>query len=71
KQGLLVIDVVDSGKGFDHAALASLRLPLDENLQQSQPVLSGRGIPLLQSICSKVEYLGVGNHARVAFKWTV
>lgn len=70
QQGLLVIDVVDSGKGFDYAALAALALPLDQALQQSQPVLSGRGIPLLQSICSKVEYLGAGNHARVEFNWT-
>ena len=70
QQGVLVIDVVDSGKGFDHSGLAALALPLDKALQHSQPVLSGRGIPLLQTICSKVEYLGTGNHARVEFNWT-
>lgn len=67
KQGILEVDVVDSGKGFDYAALASLSL--SKAGHPLPPVLSGRGIPLLQSICSKVEYLGCGNHARVEFKW--
>jgi len=70
QQGLLVVDVIDSGKGFDYASLASLTQPLNEASHQAQAVLSGRGIPLLQSICSKIEYLGCGNHARVEFKWT-
>ena len=70
QQGLLVVDVIDSGKGFDYAALASLTQPFHEGSHQAQAVLSGRGIPLLQSICSKIEYLGCGNHARVEFKWT-
>jgi serine phosphatase RsbU (regulator of sigma subunit) len=71
KQGLLVVDVKDSGKGFNHAELASLAQPFNEGSHQTQAVLSGRGIPLLQSICSKIEYLGCGNHARVEFKWSV
>lgn len=79
KQGALQVDVIDSGDGFDYAALSSQaalrQIALPDAIVSKQkpsslsPVFSGRGIPMLQSICSKVEYLGCGNHARVQFKW--
>ena len=69
QQGELLVDVIDSGKGFDYSTLPSLASPVKLSQQPLQPVLSGRGIPLLQSICSNIEYLGCGNHARVRFNW--
>lgn len=70
QQGELLVDVVDSGKGFDYSTLPSLASPAKLSQQPIQAVLSGRGIPLLQSICSNIEYLGCGNHARVTFNWS-
>lgn len=58
--GLLRLEVIDSGAGFDYSQLSQA---LDQNFH-------GRGIPLLQTICSKVEYLGCGNHAQVEFCWS-
>lgn len=83
KCGTLVVDVMDSGKGFDYAALPTLTSTLrQEKTKADTPnvaasitgehsLFSGRGISLLQSICTSVEYLGCGNHARVQFNWQV
>ena len=77
--GVLQLEVIDSGKGFDYstrfgqAALegaASNVSSINASSKNAEPTnLHGRGIPLLQSICSKVEYLGCGNHVKVEFRW--
>jgi hypothetical protein len=38
--------------------------PLQENLS-----FFGRGIPLLRSICDRLEYSGSGNHVQALYRW--
>lgn len=49
------IRVVDSGSGFDHAAL---RVDADNQIELAQ---HGRGIALVKSLASKLEFAGRGN----------
>ena len=57
----LSIRVQDSGPGFDHEAV--LRAPMTE---EATPM--GRGIPLVRSLCSEIQYSGVGNEVSVRFE---
>jgi len=58
--GRLVIRIEDSGLGFDYS-----------NVSTELPTVgfSGRGIPLLKSLCESVEYLGEGNIVEAVFNW--
>jgi anti-sigma regulatory factor (Ser/Thr protein kinase) len=60
--GTLGVRVVDSGEGFDYHNRQS-----KEALQSLN--YSGRGIALLESLCTSVRYLGCGNTAEVEFSW--
>lgn len=60
--GILKVRVEDSGKGFDYQSLQT-----KDALQSLK--YSGRGIALLESLCSSVRYLGCGNTAEVEFSW--
>ncbi len=59
--GRLVINVEDSGKGFDFKALEAAGTDKNE--------YSGRGIRLVQGLCASVEYQGVGNAVEAVFLW--
>ncbi len=59
--GRLTIRVEDSGFGFDHASMM-------ENQLKKQGY-SGRGIPLILSMCQAVRYYGNGNVVEVVFDW--
>lgn len=60
--GRLAIKVEDSGPGFDfHAILPSM----DTNQQYS-----GRGIPLLRSLCKSLTYYGNGNSVEAVYVWS-
>ncbi len=59
--GVLRFLVEDDGPGFDHARVFE---PLQQNVG-----FFGRGIPLLQSICERLEYSGSGNHAEAFYRW--
>jgi CheY-like chemotaxis protein/signal transduction histidine kinase len=59
--GKLVIEVSDSGPGFDHDTRITA---LADNT-----TYSGRGIPLLRSLCHKLCYHGVGNHVEAVYVW--
>ena len=59
---MLTIRVKDSGGGFDY-----------KRMLHSDPKLegySGRGIPLLTSLCDSVVHHGKGNDAEVTFNWS-
>lgn len=59
--GHLHISVKDSGAGFDVAALTA-GAPGDM-------LYAGRGIPLLDALCDKVEWSESGNHVAVSYRW--
>jgi CheY-like chemotaxis protein len=60
RQSCLVLRVVDSGAGFDYRKHA---------VAQESEGYSGRGLHLIRSICSKVEYQSRGNQVEVTFDW--
>jgi CheY-like chemotaxis protein len=59
--GKLTIVVADSGDGFDYKSK-------QEN-QFASEGFSGRGIPLIRSICDSIEYSGNGNTVTVTLSW--
>jgi len=61
KGGSLLIRVTDSGKGFDY------QKNIDNQFKSEG--YSGRGIPLIRSICESIEYKGDGNIVEVVIKW--
>lgn len=61
--GRLTITVEDSGAGFDYK-----RAYPD---MKSNLYASGRGLPLLRTLCESVEYRGSGNIVEVVFVWNV
>lgn len=60
--GNMVIEVEDSGSGFDYDALLK---------RQSVPdtQFSGRGIRLVKELCDSFEYWDSGNRVTAAFSW--
>jgi two-component system, HptB-dependent secretion and biofilm response regulator len=61
--GRLIIRVQDSGEGFEHSKVFSLLNNNEENY--------GRGIKLVQKLCSEVEYKGEGNRVKAIFEWGI
>ncbi|MBL4867346.1 MAG: ATP-binding protein [Pseudomonadales bacterium] len=59
--GVLAIRIEDSGTGFDHFALSEK--------QPKTQGYSGRGIPLIRSMCRSFDYHGVGNIVEAVFAW--
>jgi hypothetical protein len=60
--GQLAVEVEDSGSGFNYQEIAPL--------QKKQKLYSGRGIALVQSLCTDLNYLGKGNKVRAIFSWS-
>ena len=61
RQSRLTLWVTDSGEGFDINQL--------DIVDSDVADYSGRGLHLIYSICSSVEYLGNGNQVKVVFEW--
>ncbi len=61
--GVLTIRVEDTGPGFDYKAKESAGHRTDG--------YCGRGIPLINTMCRSVRYLGKGNEVEVIFDWHV
>ncbi|UZE94951.1 ATP-binding SpoIIE family protein phosphatase [Alkalimarinus alittae] len=59
--GLLSMKIEDSGQGFDYSNFKQAKM--NNNLY------SGRGIPLLISLCQHFEYIGTGNTVEAEFAW--
>ena len=59
--GRLTITVEDSGEGFD---VEQLSQSLETNLQ-----FSGRGIPLVRTLCSELDYQNRGTLAKAVYDW--
>ena len=60
--GKLVVQVEDSGPGFNYQKNF---LALADNL-----TYSGRGLPLVRSLCSDFTYHGRGNRVKAVYQWT-
>ncbi|MFY0641846.1 MAG: SpoIIE family protein phosphatase [Bermanella sp.] len=61
--GKLTIIVEDSGDGFDYDN-DNLNVNIEENV-----AYSGRGIPLISSLCDSLIYLDKGNKVKVCLSW--
>lgn len=61
--GILTLEVEDSGAGFDFSELSS---SLDA---PDSAKLSGRGIPLINTLCHSLEYYGCGNRVIAEIHW--
>ena len=59
--GRLILQVDDSGEGFDVAKVLSRPLDLDR--------LSGRGVSLVRQLCPAARWSGDGRSATVEFSW--
>jgi two-component system, HptB-dependent secretion and biofilm response regulator len=61
KGGRLIIQVQDSGPGFDfHRLVSGIG---------AQETYSGRGIPLVRASCESLTYHGNGNTAEAVYVW--
>lgn len=61
--GQLIIEVQDSGKGFDFNPEA-----LNDNCMDTY---YGRGMILLKKLCQSFEYIGSGNQVKATYEWTM
>ncbi len=61
ESGKLVIEVEDSGEGFDYAQIKAL--------QPKEKSYSGRGIRLAGTLCSELTFMGNGNKVKAVFFW--
>lgn len=59
--GALTIRVSDSGAGFQHEA--------NINNNHKSEGYSGRGIPLIRTLCDSLRYIGKGNQVEAVFRW--
>jgi two-component system, HptB-dependent secretion and biofilm response regulator len=59
--GDLIIEVKDSGAGFDYTQHSA---DLKNNTGHS-----GRGIPLIKALCREIAYFGDGNHVKAIYAW--
>ena len=59
--GVMSIKIEDSGEGFDYTGFKEAKMDIDR--------YSGRGIPLLVSLCRRFEYMGAGNVVEAEFAW--
>lgn len=59
--GEIYFDILDSGKGFD----------VDKVVKRGSQKYSGRGLPLLLSLCDSLEFLEGGKRAKACYRWHV
>jgi len=62
--GQLTLVLEDSGPGFDYSKIVK-----GAGNSTGNNNYSGRGIPLINSICSSLRYLGVGNRVEAVIRW--
>ncbi|MFW2373295.1 MAG: ATP-binding SpoIIE family protein phosphatase, partial [Gammaproteobacteria bacterium] len=59
--GRLIIELVDTGEGFDYQQYT------DDHSEQKK--YSGRGISLLRKLCTDVKYSAKGNQVKLVYDW--
>jgi len=60
--GELTVTVQDDGPGFDHSQLMSSLI--------DNTTFFGRGIPLVRSICERLDYSGDGRRVEATYRWS-
>ena len=69
RSGIFRLSIEDSGDGFEYSKEIS-QDSLQMNIQsQGENKLSGRGIPLIYSLCHSLEYIGCGNKVVAEIHW--
>jgi anti-sigma regulatory factor (Ser/Thr protein kinase) len=63
RSGIFCITIEDSGEGFEYASKILSDKPETKNK------FSGRGIPLIYSLCHTLEYIGCGNKVVAEIHW--
>ncbi len=59
--GCLTIEIKDSGEGFDYNHL--------DRAKKAVPILSGRGVNIVRSICKNLDYLNNGSTVIAQYNW--
>ncbi|MFT6114158.1 MAG: DNA-binding response OmpR family regulator/anti-sigma regulatory factor (Ser/Thr protein kinase) [Oleispira sp.] len=67
--GTFSLSIEDSGEGFDHPEKFNQSKLQTNSLAQAQSKFSGRGIPLIDSLCHSLEYIGCGNKVIAEIHW--
>jgi CheY-like chemotaxis protein len=67
--GVLTLSIEDSGEGFEYPENFNQSKLEINSLTQVQNKFSGRGIPLIYSLCHSLEYIGCGNKVIAEIHW--
>jgi DNA-binding response OmpR family regulator/anti-sigma regulatory factor (Ser/Thr protein kinase) len=69
RSGIFLLSIEDSGKGFDYSEVSARnQLKVDSKAENAHKY-SGRGIPLIHSLCHSLEYMGCGNKVVAEIHW--
>ncbi|HNA21115.1 MAG TPA: ATP-binding protein, partial [Agitococcus sp.] len=63
--GKLILQVTDSGSGFDYSNRSQRPTTSNHHLMNYH----GRGIRLIETLCQRLEFIGSGNSVIVEFDW--
>jgi anti-sigma regulatory factor (Ser/Thr protein kinase) len=63
RSGIFRLMIEDSGDGFDFSE------KVYQNMETTQNKFSGRGIPLIHSLCHSLEYFESGNKVVAEIHW--
>jgi hypothetical protein len=69
RSGIFSLSLEDSGEGFDHSKESYQRKLKTNSQVRLADALSGRGIPLISSLCNSLEYSGCGNKVIAEIHW--
>lgn len=64
--GKILVNVKDSGQGFDYKKVEGCKI----NTPANQVELSGRGIQLVEQLCDDLQYLDNGSCVQACYVWT-
>ena len=69
RSGIFRLSIEDSGEGFEYPKKPYQGELKNNNEAQAASKLSGRGIPLIYSLCHSLEYMGCGNKVVAEIHW--
>jgi DNA-binding response OmpR family regulator len=69
RSGIFSLSIEDSGMGFDYPKASYQSQLQSNNKAEGANKFSGRGIPLIYSLCHSLEYMGCGNKVVAEIHW--